>query len=116
MKVHHVKSRSHLFAGFSNGTRTFDLRLNDRDYQVGDAIVFEEWRHELVTSDEQRFTGKKEVRVISAIDPILNIPGVLDAMPISDNSNPFGRIKKYVILSLRLVTEMDACRMFSESK
>lgn len=45
MTEHRVKCWPEYFLDIGDGTMTFNLRKNDRDYQVGDTIVFEEFRH-----------------------------------------------------------------------
>jgi len=49
MTEHKVKSWPEFFNDIADGTKTFDLRKNDRDYQVGDTIVFEEFKPRLGT-------------------------------------------------------------------
>jgi len=43
MTTHHVKSWSHFFDAIKRGDKRHDLRLNDRDYQVGDLLVLERY-------------------------------------------------------------------------
>lgn len=38
MKVHHIKTIEPFFTELVNGTKTFEARLNDRDYKAGDEI------------------------------------------------------------------------------
>lgn len=42
-KTHQVKSWCHLYGPFSRGEKTHDLRVLDRDYQVGDILVLLEY-------------------------------------------------------------------------
>ena len=39
MKQHIVKTHSNYFDRVMDGSKTFELRLNDRDYQVGDTVI-----------------------------------------------------------------------------
>jgi Domain of unknown function (DUF3850) len=41
--THYVKSWCHLYGPFARGEKTHDLRIMDRDYQVGDYIVLQEY-------------------------------------------------------------------------
>ena len=50
MKTHELKILPQYFQAAWNGTKTFEIRKNDRDYQVGDVLVLKEW-------DGERFTG-----------------------------------------------------------
>lgn len=43
-KTHVVKCWPEFFAAIKDGVKTFDLRRDDRDYQVGDDMVQEEYR------------------------------------------------------------------------
>lgn len=43
MTVHKVKSWSHFFQAISDGLKKHDLRRKDRDYNIGDTIVLEEY-------------------------------------------------------------------------
>jgi hypothetical protein len=42
-KIHHVKSWPQYFKPIKAGFRTHELRRNDRDYNVGDLMVLEEF-------------------------------------------------------------------------
>jgi hypothetical protein len=59
MKIHQVKSWPEYFQPITNGVKTFDLRKNDRNYQVGDEISFEEFRPGV-----GEYTGKMATRKI----------------------------------------------------
>ena len=41
--VHLVRSWKHLFWPLATGVKKHDLRINDRDYRVGDTLVLREW-------------------------------------------------------------------------
>lgn len=41
--VHGLKIWPHYFEAVRNGTKTFEYRVNDRDYQVGDILHLQEW-------------------------------------------------------------------------
>jgi hypothetical protein len=69
MKTHNVKSWSENFLPFTTGMKTFDLRKDDRGYEVGDLIVFEEFRPGV-----GEYTGKSETREITYI--MRNIDGL----------------------------------------
>jgi len=40
MKTHTLKIKQEYFERIISGQKTFEIRKNDRDYQVGDAVVF----------------------------------------------------------------------------
>ena len=43
MTVHTVKSWSHFFKAIKRGDKKHDLRVNDRDYKLGDVLVLQEY-------------------------------------------------------------------------
>lgn len=42
-KVHELKLHKHFFSDVASGKKTFELRKNDRKFEVGDIIILEEW-------------------------------------------------------------------------
>lgn len=43
MIVHHIKCWPEYFDRLCNGTKPFEVRRNDRDYQTGDQLIIREW-------------------------------------------------------------------------
>lgn len=67
MKIHECRSWSHLFKPIKSGVKTHDLRINDRNYQVGDRIRLREYdiskaryTGDEVTVDITYITGRDE--------------------------------------------------------
>lgn len=52
MTEHEIKCWSEFFFRTWMGQKTFELRKNDRDYQVGDTVVMREW-------DDGGYMGRK---------------------------------------------------------
>jgi hypothetical protein len=62
VKVHALKTDPLFFRPIAAGDKTFELRVNDRDYKVGDFVVLREfiWRR-------QQYSGSYTVRQIAYI-------------------------------------------------
>lgn len=54
MKRHEIKILPQYFADVSKGIKQFELRKDDRDYQVGDLVRLREW-------DGKEYTGNKMI-------------------------------------------------------
>lgn len=62
MKVHHVKSISKHFKSLADGSRTAEVRYNDRGYSRGDGITFQE------IDVNGNYTGAVQTALITYID------------------------------------------------
>jgi hypothetical protein len=51
--THDLKSWVGLFEPIDNGSKTHDLRVMDRDFQVGDICLLREWK-----PTERKYTGR----------------------------------------------------------
>ena len=51
MMKHRIKIERKWFDRIIDGQKTFEVRLNDRDYQVGDGIMFE-----IIDKDSEQLT------------------------------------------------------------
>lgn len=43
MKTHHIKTHPKPFDAIRKGIKTFEIRVNDRDYKVGDLLILDEY-------------------------------------------------------------------------
>lgn len=59
-EVHRLKTVQPFFDAVKARDKHFDLRLNDRDFQVGDTVVLEEWTG-------NHYTGKGVTRKIKYV-------------------------------------------------
>lgn len=78
MKIHYLKTYPEYFAATENGSKTFELRENDRDFQVKDVLILQEF-----DPDKIQFTG----RIISAsvtyiLQGVFGLPPILCIMGI----------------------------------
>lgn len=59
--IHHLKTLPEHFGHLRDETKTFELRKDDRGFQVGDHLVLKEW------SPQVEYTGRTEHRTVSYI-------------------------------------------------
>ncbi len=79
IKIHDLKTHRKCFLAVKHGLKSFELRKNDRDFQLGDYLRLREWDHEKGT-----YTGDKITR---RVDYILR-------------GGKFGLPKGYVVMQL----------------
>lgn len=60
MKHHYLKILPEFYEAVKSGAKTFEVRLNDRDYQVNDVLHLQEFNN-------GEYTGQELVKVISYI-------------------------------------------------
>ncbi|WP_373232123.1 DUF3850 domain-containing protein [Cohnella sp.] len=82
-KTHILKCWTEFFQAVKSGAKTFEIRLNDRDYQTGDTLVLQEF----IPMGEQigggQFTGDRLIRSISYMTDWEQKPGYV-ALGITD--------------------------------
>lgn len=62
MRVHNLKIHSQYFWDVMAGKKTFDVRKNDRNYRVGDALILREW-------ENNNYSGREmSVRITYMLD------------------------------------------------
>jgi len=61
-KIHELKTWKDYFHEVFMGRKTFEVRKNDRNFQVGDILTLKEWDNE-----KQEFTGNSLSRRITYI-------------------------------------------------
>ncbi len=62
MTLHKLKTWPTFFAAVERGIKTFEVRKNDRNFQVGDTLLLEEWNPET-----RSYTGFGLLRTVSYI-------------------------------------------------
>lgn len=64
MKIHELKILPLYFEELIKGSKNFEIRKNDRDFQVGDILMLREYRKEF---NETGYSGRKHRVVITYI-------------------------------------------------
>lgn len=54
MKSHYLKTVQPFFSEVENGNKTFEVRKNDRDFQVGDEVYLQEY-----DAETKKYSGKE---------------------------------------------------------
>lgn len=52
MQKHELKIYPHYFQAIVDGNKTFEIRKNDRGFQVGDTVILKEW-------DNIKYSGRE---------------------------------------------------------
>ena len=68
-KTHYLKTWPEFFQAMKSGKKTFELRKNDRDYEVGDTLVLQEY--EPIEGCYTGFELKREVTYLLAEIPFV---------------------------------------------
>ncbi|MEW8993092.1 DUF3850 domain-containing protein [Clostridium sp.] len=94
MKIHELKILPSYFEEIKSGEKAFELRKNDRNYQVGDVLLLKEFnlnkKYEDIEGNETYYSGRKILMTITYI--------------FKDDSNNFGLDKDYVILGIKEIS------------
>lgn len=72
-KVHDLKILPQWFEQQLRGLKRFEVRHNDRDYQVGDILILSEW-------DGQSYTGRSITVEVTSMLTAEQFDGILDPM------------------------------------
>lgn len=60
--IHELKTWPFYFQEVFMGHKTFEVRINDRDFKIGDHVILKEWN-----PDTKEYTGREAARVITFI-------------------------------------------------
>lgn len=83
-KLHHLKCVDPYFTDVWEGRKTFEIRRNDRDYQIGDVVILQRY-------DPRLSTWLSGV-IVAKVGYVL------------EHAEAFGVAKGYVVLSLYGIT------------
>lgn len=70
MKTHELKTDPEVFQAVVDLTKSFEIRLNDRDYQEGDVLILKETKHtgeEMKAGAPLEYTGDEERACVTYI-------------------------------------------------
>jgi ASC-1-like (ASCH) protein len=70
MKIHELKTWPEFYEAILQGRKTFEIRLNDRDFKVNDLLVLKEYE-----PIPGVFTGRKTLREVSYVTTFGQRPG-----------------------------------------
>jgi hypothetical protein len=62
MNVHKLKTWPMFFEAVVRGTKPFEIRKNDRGFEVGDTLILQEW-----DSTTGEYTGREHRRLVSFV-------------------------------------------------
>ena len=89
-KTHEIKCWPQFFGPVANSSKPFEIRKNDRDYQIGDTLRIREW-----CPTKRDFTGYECRAIISYL-------------------TPWEQIKGNVVLGIRLLPQDAECSQLGE--
>ena len=75
MKLHELKIKREYFNAIKSGEKTFEIRKNDRDFQVGDIINF-------TVVEEKNVNGEMDERVLVREGYKIEYPSIMDPLGI----------------------------------
>lgn len=73
--VHMLKTLPNYFEAVRCGNKTFEIRKNDRNFQIGDTLVLQEYLDTQNTQSIGGFTGREISRRITYITDFEQQPG-----------------------------------------
>ena len=71
MKEHKLKTWPVFFSDVESGAKTFEIRQNDRDFQVGDILVLQEYK-----PTTKQYTGQEIFVVVTYAIHLDGLPGI----------------------------------------
>lgn len=71
MKIHELKILPQFFKELISGSKNFEIRRHDRDFQIGDILKLKEWNH-------ISYTGKEHRVIITSILTSQEFQGLAD--------------------------------------
>jgi ASC-1-like (ASCH) protein len=108
VKTHELKTEPPYFQAVLDGRKKFEIRKNDRDFQVGDKLILKEY-----DADVHVFTGRKVEVTVTYMTDYAQQPGYV-VLGIESQFDIEGFFKKQVEKFMRDADEFD--KEFEEMK
>ena len=103
-KTHELKVLQPMFPALVDGSKTFEVRKNDRGFQVGDTLILMRWGTDPVTEVEGFMSGDAETgMVVHRIKADFVKVKVTYILP----GGQFGVDPDYVVMGFRFVSYRD---------
>ncbi len=67
MKIHELKCYPEYYQALIDGTKTFEVRVNDRNFQIGDWINFHEYNPKTEEYTGRSSDGRKIIYMVKGI-------------------------------------------------
>lgn len=83
---HDIKCWPQYFCRVADGSKTFEVRVNDRGYQPGDTVLMREWNPEDIIG--RGYTGKAINFTIGYVLPIDDNRVIFSLLPASPKATP----------------------------
>jgi hypothetical protein len=89
-RVHRLKTWPRYFNEVLSGRKSFEWRLDDRNYVAGDVLVLQEWEpeRENIACKEGRYTGREITKTVSFVFSPFPVAGRTVVMSLADAADP----------------------------
>lgn len=107
---HELKTHPPYFAKVVSGEKAFELRVNDRDFRVGDTLRLLEWE-----PNAARFTGNKiDCQVTYIAQGVFGLPPDLCVMSVAAVTANNGGLERMTVYAKNLVKAIEASETLRE--
>lgn len=89
-RVIRLKTWPEFFGDVIADLKTHEIRVNDRDFQVGDVLLLEEWNPHLTPAGPIGYSGRYTARLVTYVTPggKWNLPANVCVMSIAPHPEP----------------------------
>lgn len=104
---HHLKTHPKFFLPVRTRAKKLEIRKNDRDFQVGDILVLEEWDPGFnpKLKEVRGYTGNAERFRVTHVLPLLEVPDLKALQQLEEDTTDAGctyvsDLEKFVAMSI----------------